>query len=231
MRAALAFLTPLPAGGALVPDRRTLGWFPAVGVLVGSAVGAVWWGAGEWWPPLVAAGVAVLADAVLTGALHLDGLADAADGLLAHHDGPDRRRAVMAAPDVGAFGVTAVATIVLLRWSALASLEPDVVLVAALWCASRTAMAVALARGPYVGGGLGTAFAGAPSWPLALGLGVAAGLGFVAGELVAVGAVVAGAAAVVALGRRRLGGVTGDVLGAAGVVGEALGLLAASASW
>lgn len=236
MKAALAFLTPLPVGAG-TPDRSTLAWFPAAGALVGLAVGAVWWGAGEWWPPLVAAGLAVVADAVLTGALHLDGLADSADGLLAHHDSTERRRAVMTAPDVGAFGLTAVGLALLLRWAALASMEPDIWLVVALWCASRTAMAFALARGPYVGAGLGTAF-GPPTatvlpW-LWLGAGVAAGLGAVAdgGQgLAAAAAVGLGAAAVVALGHRRLHGVTGDVLGAAGVTGETLGLLVASAVW
>ena len=230
MRTALAFLTPVPVGGR-VPDGGTLAWFPAAGLLVGFAVGAAWWGAGEWWPLLVAAGIAVLVDAVLTGALHLDGLADTADGLLPHLDGPARRKEVMAAPDVGAFGLVAVVVVLGLRWSALASLAPDAVLVAALWCASRTAMAIALRQGPYVGGGLGTAFAGGATWPLALGLGVATGLAFAAGEPAALAATLAGVVAVVALGHRRLGGVTGDVLGAAGVVGETLGLLAASASW
>jgi adenosylcobinamide-GDP ribazoletransferase len=230
VRAALGFLTPLPSGGG-VPDRRTLAWFPFVGALVGLVVGGVWWGGGEWWPPLAAAGLAVAADALLTGALHLDGLADSADGLLPHLDGPDRRRAVMAAPDVGAFGLVAVLVVLVLRWSALASMAPDALLVAALWCGSRTAMAIALRRGPYVGGGLGSAFSGAAAWPLAIGVVSAAALAVVAGEPGAVAGVLAGAAGVVAIGHRRLGGVTGDVLGAAGVVGETVGLLVASATW
>jgi adenosylcobinamide-GDP ribazoletransferase len=116
-------------------------------------------------------------------------------------------------------------------------MEPDVVLVAALWCMSRAAMAVALARVPYVGGGLGTAFAGASRWPGA----VAAGGVAVGGAAAAVAQGIAGAAAavalvavvvaVVALGRSRLGGVTGDVLGAAGVAAESVALVVATASW
>lgn len=233
MRSALAFLTPVPVG-APTPTASTLAWFPAVGALLGAAVGVVWAGADELFPPLVAAGVAVAADLALTGALHADGLADTADGLLPHLDGRERRRAVMAAPDIGAFGAAALVVAVALRWSAFASLEPDVLLVAGLWCGSRAAMALALARGPYVGGGLGAAFLGAsPLWGLA-GLGLAGALVGVAaggsGMVALVGLAIA-AAGVVTLGHARLGGVTGDVLGAAGLVGETAGLVLATAAW
>lgn len=231
MRAALGFLTPLPVG-ARPPGPGTLRAFGPAGAAIGLAVGAAWWGAAEVLPAGVAAGVAVAADAALTGGLHLDGLADSADGLLGHHAGRDRRRAVMAAPDVGAFGVTAIALAVLLRWSALAALHPDPLLVAGLWAASRSAMALALARVPYVGGGLGAAFTGAGAAVPAASLAAAAALAVAAhgwGGLAAWGVLAAAAAAVVALGRWRLGGVTGDVLGAAGVVGETAALVAATA--
>lgn len=225
MRTALAFLTPLPVG-ARVPDQRTVVWFPAVGALLGLVVGGVWWAAGEGFPPLVAAGVAVVADLVLTGALHVDGLADSADGVLPHLPDADRRRAVMAAPDVGAFGVAAVVGALLLRWAAFASIEPDVLLVVAVWLASRSAMAVALATQPYVGGGLGSAFVGAGWWAPALGVVAAAVL-----APIEVAGLVVAAAGVVALARRRLGGVTGDVLGALGVVGETVALVLATRTW
>jgi adenosylcobinamide-GDP ribazoletransferase len=223
----LAFLTPLPVGRDTAPSAGTLAWFPVAGALVGLAVGAAWWAAGEAFPPLVAAAVAVAADAALTGALHLDGLADSADGLLPHLDSTERRRAVMAAPDVGAFGVAAVACALLLRVAALASLAPDAWLVAAHRAASRSCMAVALAGVCYVGGGLGAAFAGAPVWPGDAGALAAAAHG--SGGVVAVAALVVAAGAVVALAHRRLGGVTGDILGAAGVVGETVALVVATA--
>lgn len=236
MRAALAFLTPLPVGATTPPGPRTLRWFPVAGALVGLAVGGAWWAAGELFPVLVAAGIAVVVDLVVTGALHVDGLADSADGLIPHLDGPDRRRAVMAAPDLGAFGVAAVTAALLLRWAAFGSVEPDVLLIAALWSASRGAMAVAFVLMPYVGGGLGSAFLGAARRPVvAFGAAVPLVLALLAGEpAVAVAAVVASgvaAAGVVALGCRRLGGVTGDVAGAAGVVAETVGLLVAVARW
>jgi adenosylcobinamide-GDP ribazoletransferase len=234
--AALAFLTPL--GRAREPDRTTFDWFPVVGAAIGAAVGLVWWGAHQLWTPLVAAALAVAADVALTGALHVDGLADTADGVLPHLD-RDRRLAVMAEPDVGAFGVTAVVLTLLLRVVALAALAPDVALVAALWCASRTVMAVTARAVPYARseGGLAAAFLGRSPVPVGL-LGTSVALAVAAlapsGTVRAVAAVTAVAiagAAVVALARRRLGGFTGDVLGAAGVVGETVGLLVAAARW
>ncbi len=243
MIAALAFLTPL--GRARAPDRTTFDWFPVVGALLGAAVGLVWWGAHELWSPLVAAALAVTADVALTGALHVDGLADTADGVLPHLDRA-RRLAVMREPDVGAFGVTAVVLTLGLRVAVLASLDPNVALVAALWCASRTVMAVAARAVPYARaeGGLAAAFLGRSPVPVAiLGTAVAGALAIGTGAvdtdahpsiplaLLAVGAVAAAGAMVVALARRRLGGFTGDVLGAAGVVGETVGLLVAAARW
>jgi adenosylcobinamide-GDP ribazoletransferase len=193
------------------------------GALLGAIVGGVWWAAGEVFPPLVAGALAVVADVVVTGALHVDGLADSADGVLPHLPDRARRAAVMAAPDVGAFGVAAVVGALLLRWAAMASVEPDVWLVVAVWAASRSVMALALATQPYVGGGLGAAFAGSPWWPAAVGL-VAAGA---VAPVEVVGLAVA-AAGVVALARRRLGGVSGDILGALGVVGETVALVLAT---
>lgn len=111
-RQALAFLTPV--GGAVTPTPAALAWFPLVGLALGSAVGGVWWGADQLWPPAVAAAVVVVADIGLTGMLHLDGLVDAADGLLPHLS-PARRLEVMAEPTVGAYGVVAGVAVVVLR--------------------------------------------------------------------------------------------------------------------
>ncbi|MBA3654253.1 MAG: adenosylcobinamide-GDP ribazoletransferase, partial [Actinobacteria bacterium] len=140
MRRALAFLTPL--GGAAPPDARTLSWFPIAGALIGAAVGGVWWAGAQIWPAALAAAVAVTADLALTGLLHFDGLVDSADGLLPHLS-RDRRLEVMAEPTVGAFAVAVGTVALLLRVAAFAALSPNVMLVAAVWCASRTAMAVA----------------------------------------------------------------------------------------
>jgi adenosylcobinamide-GDP ribazoletransferase len=236
MRSALGFLTVV--GGAVPPDRRAPAWFGPVGAALGLSVGGAWWVAGELWPPLVAALLAVAVDAALTGMLHFDGLADSADGLLPPLD-RQRRLEVMAAPDVGAFGVTAVTLVALARVGALATLEPDPLLVAGLWAASRAAMALTLARMPYAraGGGAASGFRAGSAAPavaaLAIGCAVVVAAfdgGWGPGVVVAAGAL-AGFGAVLALAWRRLGGYTGDVLGAAGVVAETVGLLVAAARW
>ncbi len=233
MRRALAFLTPFL--GAAEPRPQTLGWFPLAGAALGLVLGAVWWGA-EWaWPPAVAAAIVVAADLAFTGLLHIDGLADTADGLLPHLD-RNRRLEVMAAPDVGAFGVATVGAVLLLRWAALATMAPSPLLLGGLWCASRTAMAVTARTVPYARpGGLASSFLGGRALLTALlGGALAVALAF-AGPgvpgVTAVGAVVMGAAGVVVLARRRLGGFTGDVLGAGGMVGETAGLVVAAARW
>jgi adenosylcobinamide-GDP ribazoletransferase len=234
MRSALAFLTPL--GRARTPDAGTADWFPYAGAVIGLALGGLWWGAGRLWPGLVAAGIVIVADLAVTGMLHIDGLADTADGLLPHLT-PPRRLAVMEAPDVGAFGVAAVAGALLLRWAALASLKPGVLLLGGLWALSRGAMAVVVRTQPYArpGGGLASAFRGPASWAI-LGLGAALAVGMLLGWRLGPGAAAGGAAVVAAVvvtwfARRRIGGYTGDVLGALGVLAETAGLVVAAARW
>ena len=238
LRAALAFLTPL--GGAVTPGPRAFSWFPVVGAALGLVLGAVWWAADRLVGPLVAAAVVVVADLVLTGALHFDGLVDSADGLLAHLP-PERRLAVMQDPAVGAFGVAAGGSCLLLRTVALAELgglsglgHPRPWLLAGLWSLSRTSMAVVARTLPYARReGLASAFGPDRSWTaVAVGGGaLALALGFVDDPFTPVTLAVAAwaAAAVHRLARRRLGGFTGDVLGAAGVSGETAGLLVAAA--
>lgn len=237
MRQAVAFLTVL--GGARPPGPDALAWFPAAGALIGALVGGVWWGADRIWPPAVAAAVALAADLAVTGALHADGLADAADGLLVPGADRERRLAVMADPAVGAFGLVTTVAVLVVRFAALVVMAPSVPLVAGLWCASRTAMAVTVGALPYARpeGGAATPFcadrtnAGAVAFGgAALATGLAAWGRGGAGAGAVVAAAAAGAA-VVALARRRLGGFTGDVLGAAGIVGETVGLLVAAGRW
>jgi adenosylcobinamide-GDP ribazoletransferase len=233
MRRALGFLTPL--GGASIPDHRTLGWFPVVGAAIGCALGAVWWGAERVWPAAVAAAIVVAADLALTGLLHVDGLADSADGLLPQV--PRRRRLeIMADPSVGAYGVAVVGIVLLLRATSLTAMSPDALLLAAIWCASRTAMAVTARAVPYARDeGLATALLGG-RWVTVAAWGTAAalalgGLADGAPGVLAIGLGLTASAGVVLLAHRRLGGFTGDVLGAAGVVGETIALLAAAAAW
>ena len=225
MRAALGFLTPL--GGARTPSSRALPWFPVVGALVGVGVGGAWWLGTEVWNPAVGAALAIVADLALTGMLHHDGLGDAADGLLPHLP-RERRLEVMRQPDIGAFGVAAIGAALLLQYAALSSMAVDVVLLVALLATTRGLAALALASRPYARpGGLADVFRGRS--PLAW---VVTGTAFVAlvvGEPLAAFAALVTFAGVVALGERRLGGYTGDVLGAAIVVAQTAGILAAAA--
>lgn len=223
MRAALAFLTPL--GGAREPTPRALPWFPVVGALVGLGVGGAWWAATEVWTPSVGAAIALAVDLALTGMLHIDGLADSADGLLPHHDSTDRRLEVMAQPDVGAFGVATVGVVLLVRFAAMASMQPRPLVCLAVWGATRGAAALTITRVRYArSSGLASAFdgGGGAGGLIVLVIAVAFALTLPSGVafLAALG--------VVALGVRRIGGYTGDVLGAAIVIGETVGLLVAA---
>jgi adenosylcobinamide-GDP ribazoletransferase len=235
----VSFLTSF--GGARSPGPSTFDWFPLVGAALGLALGGLWWLSVRAWPYPVAAAVVVAADLGVTGMLHFDGLVDSADGLLAPM-APGRRLAVMADPGVGAFGLAVGATVLLVRWATLSALRPGILLLAGLWCLSRTAMAVIARSLPYARGesGLARAFQAPPSprgwhrvW-LAGGVALAGGLlaGWRLGPGLASGAAaLVAAAAVAALARRRIGGFTGDVLGACGVLAETAGLLVAAARW
>jgi adenosylcobinamide-GDP ribazoletransferase len=232
MRRALSFLTPM--GGAVAPSPSALSWFPLVGALLGLSLGGIWWLADRLWAAPVAAAVVVVADLALTGMLHFDGLVDSADGLLPPLE-RGRRLEVMADPAAGAFGVGAAVVVLLLRWASLATLAPAPWLLASLWCGSRLVMAVVAGAVPYARpGGLAGAFleGGRRRVPVA-GVLLTGGLAALGGGDGVAGVVTLAlvAAGVVALAVRRLGGFTGDVLGAAGILGETAGLLAAAARW
>ncbi len=234
MRRAVAFLTLF--GSASAPTPTTFVWFPVVGAALGAVVGGVWWAASRGWSPLLAATLAVVADLVLTGLLHLDGLIDSADGLLAPMT-RQRRLAVMADPAAGAFGVVGAVAVLALRVGALASVRPTVLAVAGIWCASRTLMVVMTRALPYArSGGLVTNFLGAGSRGArgALTASMVAGIVLAGAALVwssgargwwSLVAEILAVAAVGLLARRRIGGFTGDVLGAAGVLGETCALV------
>ncbi len=255
MLTALAFLTPLPVGAGRRPTGRTLLWFPLIGAILGGVLGMVWrlldrvtLGQG-----LLVAILLVAADLALTGALHFDGLVDTADGLFAPLDGDPavqeqgsgptpggerrvRRLAIMSGPEVGAFGLATGVLALLLRVACIAQLpSPRPLLLIGLWCASRTVMACVAAALPYarLEGGLASAFL--EGMPEALIIGVpgvllavaaAAGDGFRGPLAVMVGLVAA--LGVALLARRRIGGFTGDVLGACGFVCETVGLVVAT---
>jgi adenosylcobinamide-GDP ribazoletransferase len=142
----------------------------------------------------------------------------------------------MRSPEVGAFAVAAIVTCLLIRFAAFGSQPAEVLLVTGIWCAARTVVAVAPAWMPYARDlGAATAMLDQPvaRWPLvALAPAIAlAVLGVGAEGAVAVVVTVVAAVGVLVLARARVGGFTGDVLGAAIVVGETAGLIVAAARW
>jgi adenosylcobinamide-GDP ribazoletransferase len=181
-------------------------------------------------PPLLTAVGAVAVLALMSRGLHLDGLADTADGLASGHD-RDRALAVMRTGDVGPVGAATLCLALLAQVVAVASMVEDARLVSALLpglavVVSRGMLPIACAAGVPAarGDGLGAAVAGsvgrvtAVLVPLLLAapaavVAVLAGLAWWTGP-VAVVASLAATAAVVARCVQRLGGVTGDVLGA-----------------
>ena len=96
-------------------------WFPAVGLLVGGLSAAVLWLAAQVFPMPIAAGLALAAGAVVTGAFHEDGLADTFDALGGH---VDRAKALVIMKDsrLGSYGALALLLVTGLRWAALAAL-------------------------------------------------------------------------------------------------------------
>ena len=192
------------------------------------AAGLGWLAGRTGWPPLLAGLVVVAVLALGTRALHLDGLADTVDGL---GSGRERERAleIMRRGDVGPMGVVALLLVVGGQASAASVLVTSVggaTLLAVLIAASRTALLVGCRTGVPAArpGGLGAAVAGSvtPGLLVVLGI-VTTAVVVVTGLLVGatwwrglatmlVGTAIA--SAVVRLAVRRLGGITGDVLGA-----------------
>ena len=236
--AALSFLTAVPvARGTELGERdlrRGVVLFPVVGAAVGALVATVAWGAAQIVPPFAAAVLGVASGVAVTAALHLDGLGDVADGIGASLGGGEPREA-MRDPRLGTFGIAAIALDLLLKSSLLSALLAagfpwEVVAVGAITRVAPIALARAL---PYVGSGTG-------GWTEGMGLGTAAGaLGIAlaisvpAAALATLGIALAVAVVGVLVGawsKRRLGGVTGDVFGAAVELGETMGVLAV-VSW
>ena len=207
---ALGFLTrlPLPALRDFQPAElaRALVWFPAAGLVVGAAV-ALAAALGAALDPWLGALAGVVMWAWITSGLHLDGLADTADALGAAHRDPARFLAVLADPHVGSFGVIA---LVLLHWLLLLEL-PWLVLVLipawARWSAAGWALLL-----PPLKPGLGERLArhGRRAGWIAGGL-VLAALSAVA-PLAFVALIPGGLWGVWM--RLKLGGQTGDILGA-----------------
>jgi adenosylcobinamide-GDP ribazoletransferase len=238
--AAVSFLTCLPVGRRLVLGSedvaRGAAFFPLVGAGIGALAGLIATSLDDRLTALLAAALAVALDALLTGAIHLDGLADAADGLGARTR--ERALEIMREPAVGAFGAIAIVVDLLVKTAAIAAVAggSDAVVALTIAFALGRAAPVALARAlPYArpSGGTGLALThGAAVWPacgVAIAVGGSIGLLGLRGLWLLAGAALA-AALVGWVAWRRLGGVTGDLLGAAVETATVFALVAAAAS-
>jgi adenosylcobinamide-GDP ribazoletransferase len=234
--AALAFLTRIPVGRTIDVGADDVGrgaWlFPLVGGAVGGVCGLLADVAADRLPALAAGALAVGLAALLTGALHYDALADAADALGA----PNRERALEIMRDhaIGAFGALALVVVCLLDATLLGSLaaaDEAAVVGLAAGATSRAGMLVPAVVLPDArpGEGHGRLLSGMGVLPVAAAAALALLLALPAGwaGVAAVGGAVVAVAVTSLLAARKLGGVTGDVLGATAKLAETSALLAA----
>lgn len=227
---ALGFLTSLPVR---TPDRLAAGdlgraalWFPVVGLGLGFVLWASHALIAPHLPAAITAALVIGLWIAATGALHLDGLADCFDGLFVSAP-VERRLEILADVHVGAFGVVGLVWFLIAKTAALASLAGGGALLLAP-IAGRWLMVLLAGSQPARPDGLGARLHGELGrgvWLVAvLPVAVAVGLG-IRGLLALLAAHAVGFAWL-ALARRRVGGQTGDVLGAAGELGELACLVA-----
>ncbi len=236
---ALALLTRLPL--PRIPERcfahqaRAAWAFPLAGLLVAGAACAIGVTALRLGlPPLAAAGLLLATQTILTGAMHEDGLADSADGLWGGFT-RDRRLEIMKDSLIGSYGVLALILVTGLRWIALAYVLPNGGVSAVLACAvlSRAPLAglmtvVPPARTGGLSRSVGRPGSRASSVAICLALG---GTLLIAPTAVmpATLAILAVSLATALIVKAKIGGQTGDILGATQVLGETAALLTLTA--
>lgn len=238
---AFALLTRLPIPVSDDEERQSPArgvWaYPLVGAVVG-ALGALVWFAAQFsgFGVFLSAGLAVSCQILLTGAMHEDGLADFADGIGGGRT-QEHKLAIMRDSHIGTYGVLALLMVLGLRWGGIAGLALHNVL-AGLICAGvlgRLAMIMLLtAMSPARSDGLGVMVDVPPRGAVFTALAVSAVIIFLhlpwLVSLMLFGAAVLLVAIVGVLANRAIGGYTGDVLGAAGLLSETAALLVLTAA-
>jgi adenosylcobinamide-GDP ribazoletransferase len=208
---------------------RAAVWYPLVGSVIGALTWLAWKAASFLFSPLIAGIITLAVWVLLTGGLHLDGLADCCDGLFASVTS-ERRLEIMKDPHVGAFGVVGLILILFLKAAALVSLSPvssvGILFAASLarWCILPAGL-LPLARPS----GMGSDFAAGFQRPfilwsalIPLALAILLGRRGVLSSVAGLGAAVS----VLWLAKSRIGGVTGDVFGMLVEIVETVVLLA-----
>jgi adenosylcobinamide-GDP ribazoletransferase len=226
---AVQFLTVLPirAGDVSLADSAV--FFPLIGAALGASASGVYLLLARLLPTPLASMLAILFLVLATGGLHEDGLADVADAFRAGR-APEKIFVIMKDSRVGTFGALALIFSILVRWQALDTLSAhSTIALIVSEALPRTALVVLSHIAKPAGSGLGSALGMGLSRKVTLSAatqGVA--LAFLGGPWLAL-PLLAGAAAIVWISRsyfhRRIGGVTGDCLGATGQVVECYCLL------
>jgi len=230
---AFFFLTIFPFMPKTAPaagdQGRAGGWYPLVGLVIGGLLAGASFVFNLIFAPLLSAALIVALWVVLTGGLHLDGLADCCDGML-NSSPPARRLEIMRDSRLGAFGGIGLVLYLLLKVAALASLPPGMVLPALLAAPTvgRWLVLIAVRQPMARPGGLADDFklgfrgrayilAAAPLVLVGLFAGWTMLAAVVAAHLVTLG--------IFALARAALGGLTGDVFGLTIEMGELAALI------
>jgi adenosylcobinamide-GDP ribazoletransferase len=242
--AALRFLTsiPLPGKRELGPEQlgKATSFFPVAGLFIGGILALLNWGLGYILPPAVVNALLIAAIVILTGAMHLDGLADTCDGI-AGHKSVEERWAVMRDSRTGAFGVVGILVVLLVKFVSLNSIPEDMMIPVLLFVpvVSRWAMVYALFAYPYARpAGLGTAFKQATRWPqftasTVITIVIAAALFplfSLLGFILIIGIWIITALLVIYF-RYKFAGLTGDTYGAINEIAEAAALLFTVIAW
>jgi adenosylcobinamide-GDP ribazoletransferase len=226
-------MTTLPVS---LPDDWSAGdsgrasvWYPFVGLVVGAIAWLAWNAAITVFPSWVTGVLTLTVWVVLTGGLHLDGLADCCDGLLVSAS-IERRLEIMKDPHMGAFGVIGLILVLLLKAATLMSLTPVLspgILLATIlarWCILPAGL-LPLARPSGMGVDFALGFRRSfILWGALIPLLIAILLGVRA--FISTAAGLSAAASVLWLARSRIGGVTGDVFGMIVEIVEATVLIA-----
>lgn len=234
---AARYLTIVPIPGARTSREgpgAAAAWFPIVGLGIGVLLAAVDRVTTAWFAPLLAALLTVTAWKLVTGGLHLDGLADCLDGLVGRD--PAHRLAIMHDSRIGSFGAIGLVLFLLLEIAAVSGVDARARGAALLLApVVGRAMSPIVARVfPSVGAGHGASFraelgGAAPFVAAAIALLVAV-LAMGARGVLALALAVGVSLVFAAFMTRRLGGVTGDVHGAVVELSEAIVLLTAAAA-
>ena len=235
--AALQFITVLPVGPrGLYAPREMIAWFPLVGLTLGFLLSIFDWLVSQWWSADAAAVLDVVFLVLLTGAFHLDGLGDTADGLYGHRD-RERALAIMKDSRIGTMALITVAACLAIKTVGIAGLQTHRSLVLLLVPAyARGAMLFGIHWLPYGRSEEGTGYDlfGSPLSPRTftgflpvVGLSLLLGWRMLALNFVFLLIVVL----TLVYYKRKMGCITGDMLGAMTESTESLLFLMLSMRW